>query len=400
MIDIERLKSIQATYRRVLTQDIIPFWYNHSVDRDNGGYYNYLDRDGSILSRDKSVWLQNRSLWFFSKIYNEVQPEDMWKDSAATGYRFIAENCFDNDGRMFFLVDEKGRKLRKRRYWYTETFGVLGFCEYSKINKNIEALNLARRTYKKILALYENPDNSNTKFYIENCKMRSLVSSMLLMSTTQEIREVDEANGKKYNDVIDSCIDDIRQYFFKPEEGALLETVGSDGKIINTPHGRIVNPGHSLETAWFLMTEALFRGDKDIFNLAIEILNCSLDRGWDNEYGGIYTFTDMNDKPSAMIEWDMKFWWTHTESLYAMLLAYIATQDDTYLVKYEKIHNWTFSHFPDYEFGEWFGYLHRDGSLSSRVKGSDWKGTLHLPRLLLNGIKIIDDFTHISEIFC
>ncbi len=399
MIDTKRLQTIKKIYHRVLEKDVIPFWLQNSLDEKNGGYYNYLDRDGEVLSRDKSVWLQNREMWFFSKIYNEIEHREDWKDAAALGYNFIGKHCLDNDGRMFFLVDEQGRKLRKRRYWLTDTFAVLGFSQYSVASGDYKALRAARRSFDKIIDLYEKPEGLEPKFFIENRSMKALVAPMLLMSTAQEIRQVDKDYTEKYNKVIDTCICEVKNNFYKKEEGALLETVLSDGQILNNPEGRIVNPGHSIETSWFLMNEALYRKDKDLFYLALEILNCSYERGWDNEYGGILTFTDLWGKPSPRLEWDMKFWWTHTESLFAMLLAYIATQDDSYLAKYEKLHKWTFDYFPDCEYGEWFGYLHRDGSISSQIKGSEWKGTLHLPRLLLNGINCIDNYSQIGAIF-
>jgi len=50
----------------------------------------------------------------------------------------------------------------------------------------------------------------------------------------------------------------------------------------------------------------------------------------------------------------MKLWWPHTEALYALLLAYSLTQDKKYWDWYTKIHDWTFQHFPDPQYGEWF----------------------------------------------
>jgi N-acylglucosamine 2-epimerase len=45
------------------------------------------------------------------------------------------------------------------------------------------------------------------------------------------------------------------------------------------------------------------------------------------------------------------------------------------------VHEWAYAHFPDREHGEWFGYLHRDGTVSTRLKGNVWKGPFHLPRM-------------------
>jgi N-acylglucosamine 2-epimerase len=87
----------------------------------------------------------------------------------------------------------------------------------------------------------------------------------------------------------------------------------------------------------------------------------------------------------------MKLWWPHTEALYALLLAYHLTGDSFYEEWYVRVHQWSFSHFPDSQYGEWFGYLHRDGSLAPRLKGSMWKGPFHLPRALLYGRKLLEE---------
>jgi len=392
-VDTHRLEQLRYIYSKTLLNDVVPFWMKFSIDRKNGGYFHYLDRDGSLLCSDKAVWLQNRSLWFFSKLYNEIEKNDEWFAAAKNGYEFIKNHCIDSDGRMFFLVDKQGRKLRKRRYWFTETFGVLGLSEYAKAANDREAYELALQTYKLIVHLYHHPEELPSKFYSENRNIRSLTATMLLMSTTQVIRamDVDKNVSSDFSQVIDTCIGDIQRYFFKPNERALLETVAQDGSVINTPDGRTINPGHSIETAWFLMQEGLYRGNRDTIALGLQILDASLERGWDETYGGLFSFVDLEGKPSEHVEWDMKYWWPHTESLYALLLAYVITKDDKYLASYDEVHAWTFSHFPDYEYGEWYGYLHRDGSIALPIKGSAWKGTLHLPRLLIQGMALIDD---------
>ena len=79
----------------------------------------------------------------------------------------------------------------------------------------------------------------------------------------------------------------------------------------------------------------------------------------------------------------MKLWWVHCECLISTLTAYKLTGVEKYFEKFEMIHDYTFSHFSDKEYGEWYGYLHRDGTVSHTQKGSLWKGPYHLPRCLI-----------------
>jgi N-acylglucosamine 2-epimerase len=76
----------------------------------------------------------------------------------------------------------------------------------------------------------------------------------------------------------------------------------------------------------------------------------------------------------------MKFWWPHNEAIIATLLAWTITGDNKYAKWHQQVHQYAYDHFHDKEFGEWFGYLHRDGSMSSSLKGNHFKGPFHLPR--------------------
>ena len=140
-----------------------------------------------------------------------------------------------------------------------------------------------------------------------------------------------------------------------------------------------MNPGHAIETAWFIMAEAKRRNDKALLARALEILDWSLVLGWDEKYGGILYFVDIEGRQPVQYEWDMKLFWPHNEAIYATLLAYSLTGEQKYEAWFEKILKWAMSRFPDKKYGEWIGYLHRDGSVSHDLKGNMWKGAFHVP---------------------
>ncbi len=158
------------------------------------------------------------------------------------------------------------------------------------------------------------------------------------------------------------------------DERALLENVGPHGERLDLPAGRLTLPGHAIETSWFLLREALHRRDASLQESALNILRWSLEWGWDEEHGGLLYYVDIEGLPPEQLEWDMKLWWPHTEALYALLLASYLTGDPFWDDWYRRMHSWTFAHFPDPVHGEWYGYLHRDGSLANPAKGSMWKG--------------------------
>ena len=152
--------------------------------------------------------------------------------------------------------------------------------------------------------------------------------------------------------------------------------------MVDHHDGRTLNPGHALECAWFVMHEGALRGDKRLIQLGTTILDWMWARGWDTEHGGLLYFTDLFGKPVQEYWHDMKFWWPHNEAIIATLLAWQLTGEPRFAAMHAQVHDWSFKHFPDPEHGEWFGYLHRDGRLSSRAKGTIYKGPFHLPRML------------------
>lgn len=378
-------------YRNDLTKNIMPFWLEHGLDRVNGGVYTCLDRDGSLMDSTKSVWFQGRFAFVCSFAYNTVEKNPEWLDAAKSTLDFIEAHCFDSDGRMYFEVTADGRPLRKRRYVFSETFAAIAMAEYAKASNNAEYAHKALKLFKDIRRFVSTPGYMPAKYTDElQAKGHSLV--MILINTASRIREViaDPELDLQIAESIESLKD-----FMKPEFKALLETVGPNGEFIDTCNGRVINPGHCIETAWFLLEEAKHRGwEKELTQQALQILDWSWELGWDKQYGGIINFRDCRNLPPQDYSQDMKFWWPQTEAIIATLYAYEATGDDKYLIMHKQISEWTYAHFPDTEKGEWYGYLHRDGTVAQPAKGNIFKGPFHIPRMMIKSYdlcKILTD---------
>ena len=386
-MNYEKIKNLHDFYKGELFDDVVPFWMKSDlIDKEYGGFITSVDREGKSYNDDKSVWFQGRCLWTFSKLCNTYGINDEWAAAADSGAEFIKKYCIDTDGRMFFTVTKDGKPLRKRRYFYSESFLVVGFAEYYMLRGREEDLKLAEEYFDLMYRLYRDPASDPFKITPkENGEVRSLRSNanpMVLVSSAQTLRR---ASGRHdyYDAIIKDIIADMMNLHYKEDLKCVLETVYTDGTILNNPAGRTINPGHSIENSWFLMNYANLTGDKELLNKALNILDWSLDIGWDEKYGGIYYFRDVYGRPCEQLEHDMKLWWVHNEALIATLVAYKLTGDEKYEAWYDKLHDYIFSHFSDKEFGEWYGYLHRDGTVSHEQKGSLWKGPYHLLRCLI-----------------
>jgi len=390
ILNPERIDALRATYRGGLLDDVLPFWIDHCVDHEYGGFMFCLDRDGTVIDTDKGMWQQGRFTWLLSTLYNTVERREEWLALARHGINFIRRYGFDDDGRMFFHLTRDGRPVRKRRYIFTETFGVAALAAYAKAAGDERAKQEAVDLFNLIVRHLTTPDLVPSKFYPETRGGKALAIPMILIVTAQILRDVidDPAFCNKW---IDRSIDEIERDFMQPEFEAVLETVGPDGEFIDHLNGRILNPGHAIEAAWFIMEEAKHRGnDPRLVRLGTTILDWMWRWGWDKEYGGIIYFRDVKGLPVQEYWHDMKFWWPQNEAIIATLMAYLMTGDGKYARWHQMAHDWAYQNFPDPEYGEWFGYLHRDGRLSSRVKGNLWKGPFHIPRMQLWCWKLLE----------
>jgi len=388
-MDPQLRDELVSVYRDGLLKDTMPFWLNHCVDRECGGFTTYLNADGSVVSTDKSVWVQGRLTWLLARLYNDVEKREAWLDLARHGVEFMLRHAFDSDGRCFYSLTRDGRPLRKRRYLFSETFVTVALAEYALASGDAEALERSANLFRLIIDTHRTPGKLPPKIYPETRAMKGHAMPMILLATSQVLRRVHD--DPLLTEVIDQSIEEVLNHFVHRDEKALLETVGPKGERLDTPEGRLVNPGHAIETSWFLMEEGRFRGDDALVEEACRILEWSLEIGWDDEYGGLLYFVDVEGRPAEPYEHDMKLWWPHTEAIYAALLAYCLTGESKFLEWHAKVHEWAYAHFPDREHGEWFGYLHRDGTLSSPIKGNMWKGPFHLPRMQLYAWKLLEE---------
>ena len=374
----------------------MPFWLNHGVDAEFGGVLNCLDREGKVYSEDKSVWMQGRAGWMFSYIYNNVEKDPKYLEFAKSCIDFATKYCIDSDGRMFFTVTRDGKPLRKRRYWFSETFYIIANAEYYMATGDKAYLETAKKYYDFVYGMYKDPSADpfkiTPKSYAETRNTKTLANPMIMLNVSAVIREADKDRFAYYNDIMTGLIEDIK-CFYKPEYKATFENIDAETNevILSSSPCRVINPGHDIECAWFLLEEAGKRGDSALAQFAENMFNDAFDFGWDKEYGGITYFKDILGLPVEAYEHDMKLWWPHNETVIASLMLYKATGKEKYKEIFDRVCDYAFTHFSDREYGEWFGYLRRDGKPTEPpCKGHTYKGPFHVMRMLAKCMTIIE----------
>lgn len=373
-------KQISSRYKRELLENCLPFWLEHSQDKEYGGYFSCLNRDGSVYDTDKFIWLQGREVWMFAMLYNNVEKNQQWLDCAIQGAEFLKKYGHDENWDFYFSVNREGRPLVQPYNIFSNTFACMAFAQLAKATGNEEYAQIARRIFGRILERRSNPKGQWCKAYPGTRPMKDFALPMIICNMALEIEDILE-DKSVLEQTIDTCLHEVFDVFYQPELGCMLENVSSvDGSPVDCFEGREINPGHDLEALWFMMNLGVRRGDKALIEKCVEIALRVIERGWDKEFGGIYYFLDAKGVPQQKLEWDQKLWWVHIESAIAMLKGYQLTGNEKCLEWFSKLDAYLWDNFKDKEYPEWFGYLNRRGEVLLPLKGGKWKGCFHVPR--------------------
>ena len=449
MIDFKQLAEL---YRSELLDRVVPFWLTKSQDLDCGGYFTCLDRDGSVYDTDKFIWLQGREVWMFSKLYNTVEPRQEWLDAAIQGAEFLRKHGHDGNLNWYFALDREGHPLVEPYNIFSYTFAVIAFGQLSialasaaksapaaagpcgdapaatsacgdapaaanpcgdapapvsvcgdsvaasasssPAASSLAALSaeyasIAKRTFDIVLSKTDNPKGRWSKAAPGARAMKTFDLPMILCNVALEIESLLEPAFLQK--AIDDCLHEVMDVFYRPELGLIVEALGKDGNLVDSFDGRKLNPGHAIEAMWFVMDLGKRLNRPELIQKAVDICLAEVEYGWDKEYDGVFYFMDRLGKPRHELEFDQKLWWVHLETLISLIKGYQLTGDPRCLDWFQRVHDYTWTHFRDAEYPEWYGYLNRQGEVLLPLKGGKWKGCFHVPRGLLNVWKILED---------
>jgi N-acylglucosamine 2-epimerase len=385
----QNFSELAQLYRDTLLNNIIPFWMQHSIDHTNGGYFTCLDRQGQVYDTDKFIWLQNRQVWMFSTFYNQIEKNPEWLQVAKHGADFLAQHGRDANGDWYFSLDRTGQPLIQPYNIFSDCFAAMAFSQYAAASGQESAKEIALQAYQNVLRRQDNPKGKYTKAYPGTRPLKSLAVPMILANLTLEMswllppEELDSSACALGDRVLAATVQEVMVDFRDSQQGYMREAVDPQGQRVDCYEGRLLNPGHGIEAMWFMMDIAQRQGNQELLLQATEVVIKTLEFAWDKEYGGIYYFLDDRGHPPQQLEWDQKLWWVHLETLVALAMGYRLTGDQRCWEWYQRVHEYTWSHFADPEQGEWFGYLNRRGEVLLSLKGGKWKGCFHVPRAML-----------------
>ncbi|GAB3660634.1 AGE family epimerase/isomerase [Echinicola sediminis] len=374
------MKKYSKIYQSELLENVMPFWVNHSIDKEAGGYFTCLDQYGKIYDTDKFTWLQAREVWMFSVLCDQLGSREEWLQTALHGAEFLLRHGRDQEGDFYFSLDRFGNPLIQPYNIFSDCFAAMAFGKLYKIHPKEELAVVAKATFNNILKRKEHPKGKYTKNYPGTRNLKGFALPMILSNLTLELEHLLEK--KDVEALVRPIVTEVMEVFYHDDTGLILENVASDGSFSDSFEGRLTCPGHVLEAMWFMLDLSERLDDKELADKAIKMGLKTLEYGWDQEYGGIYYFLDVKGAPPEKLEWNQKLWWVHLETLVFLAKAYQKRQDPLCAQWFEKVHDYTWGHFKDQHYAEWFGYLDRAGKVNLPLKGGKWKGCFHVPRAL------------------
>jgi len=382
---MNNLAAIREEISKELHTHIVPFWEKHTNDPVHGGHFSCLGCDGAVFDTDKFAWMQGRGIWMFAKLVNEYGDKfgkrEQWLSLAKSAVDFVRKHGYADNGDIYFAFKRDGTPLIHPYNIYSDCFMATAYAEYAKAAACDWSREEALRLYKRIQERAARPKGEWTKSTGERSFM-AMGFQMIQMTMARDMADV--LPPSVVEPVVDKSLDIFWKLHVKRDKKRVFERVQPDGSLnLEVMEGRLLNPGHALETLWMVMDVANERGESRMVADCAEAMLWTIDHGWDKEYGGIYYYQDYLGHPTEQLQHFMKLWWVHAEALCAFLLAYKLTGSQVHYDWFVRIWDYCAKHFSDREYGEWFGYLDREGRPSSTQKGGKWKGFFHLPRALM-----------------
>ena len=333
----------------------------------------------------------------FSALYNKIEPRQSWLDLARHGRDFLVGRAHAGNGRWYYLLDRQGNVVVPELSLLTDGFALLALCEYALASGSDQDLGLIRLAFESYERNFLNPEFDQYHPLVLNPRYLYLGPHMLTMNVTAVAAQV--LGRERVRRLADFCLERVLHVFSRNEYQVLFDTVGRDGGLIATPEGRTINPGHALGSMWLCLCEARQRGDQSSVDRFVQICEWMLGKGFDRERGGILAFVDPEGEEPCMPRvlrgfgetWDTKIWWVHAESLYTLALAaYLGHRDDLWQA-FHNLHDYCHRYFYDPEYGEWYTYLYRDGTVKVGDKGSMIKSAFHIPRALMHLVLLFEE---------
>ena len=388
----EALNVLAREMGRELTDGILPYWRERTVDREHGGFYGQIDgQDDVVADARKGAVLNARILWAFSAA-SRVLDDDTYRPLADRAYAYLNEHFWDRQhGGVYWMLSADGEPVDPKKQVYAQAFATYAMAEYHRLTGRDESLERAVRLFRLIEEhAFDAEDGGYFEAYSRDWRLRADVrlseKDANEKKTMNTHLHVLEAYTNLYREWPDSALEAqlraaVRLFldtFLDAETNHLIGFFDEQW----TPRTGFVSYGHDIEASWLLVEAAKVLGDdalvEETQSAALRMARTTQAEGQDAD-GGLFYEMGVDGTLD-----DDKHCWPQAEAIVGFVNAYEISGEQAFLEAAAACWAFTQEHVIDAEHGEWFfsvsrtGVPHRDEN-----KVGPWKGPYHSTRACL-----------------
>jgi len=264
-------KSDYQRYYGELKDRVIPFWLDHAMDHECGAYFTCLDRDGSVYDTEKYMWMQWRIVYMFAwfAMTDLARPELL--PEAEQGFDFLTRHGKSEDGSYYFALNRRGVPSVAPYNIFSDCFAAMGAAALYKATGEQRYSDEANSAMHSYIRRMDNPKGKWEKTLSGRPPRLSHGHFMMLANLAAVMREF--LGTEEYEEQADIAVETVLNRFYNREMHILFENVNPDGSFdLDSCEGRFVNPGHGLESMWFMLKYGERKHRPDIIARAAEII--------------------------------------------------------------------------------------------------------------------------------
>jgi mannobiose 2-epimerase len=384
-----------------LVGNVLPFWVEHAVDREHGGFYGAVTDDLQVHNHvPRSAILCARILWTYARAYSRYGKEP-YLEMARWAYTTLTEVFWDVEyGGVYWTVDARGRPVMDRKHHYAQAFAIYGLCAYYEATGESQSLGLAQELFHLLEQHAYDPMHGG---YIEGSSRRwealddmrlsardldcdkSMNTMLHVLEAYTQLARLWEPARRPHNALLDVFVREIVhperthfRLFFDEAWRSLLDHVSY---------------GHDIEGSWLLLEAAQVQGDAallaEVREVAVSMAEAVCWQGIDADGGLFY-----EAGPQGMVD-DQKAWWVQAEAMVGFTNAYQLSRDGHFLGAARRCWEYIQAHHVDRTHGGWYKDLRRDGTPKPEsYKVGPWECPYHHSRACM---EMMDRLEEIEE---
>lgn len=388
--------ELGSQFENELLKNILPFWQNYSLDRENGGFYGAMTNDLRIHNEvERSAVLCSRILWTFSTAAQTWQNEPNLQ-VAKWAFSYLVNRFWDKQYQgVFWSLDRYGEPINPRKHTYAQGFAIYALAAYHRTTGEKSSLSLAQILFEKLEThAHDDLHGGNIE-----CRGRDWTSLADMRLSDKEINSSKSMNTMLHlMEAYAALIQIWPDNSLKTKLSAIIQLFLH--QVINpeTLHQRLffderwnslsdqISYGHDIETSWLLMEAAEALGDQALIeqtrSLGVQMAHKIYDQALESDGGIIYEEDTLGHQNV------MRHWWAHAEAVVGFYNAWQKSSEDIFYQASSRVWTYIQKHFIDHENGDWFKLLNADGTpIQSHYKISPWECPYHAARMCFEMIK-------------